>query len=737
MDQYEDFEDVESEKSFYEDDTMSYLGYDEEIEDDGTHGLVRAIVSSEDDTTLPVFTFRFWVIGTFFVILISIANTLTLISTRALNISLIVAQLFSFPMGTFMAKYIPDVNIGFGKFKFSLNPGPFNIKEHSAITIYAGLSFGISDLVVFLLQNNTYYPPPLSDVSAILLLGSSSLTGFGIQKMIGEYLVKSPDMLFPAVLVTITLLRSLHDKADTQQKSGISGIKFVLIVAFFAACYAFIPQILWKSLGYLSIFCYIFPNSRVVHQVMSGNAGLGVGSISLDWSVITGYGMAPLIMPLWSAANSFVGFVIVAWVVTPLLYYTDTLNFAYFPIFSRRLFDMYGGFYNTMNVVGPDNQLDVQKYLAYSPLKLNVSIYLAYFFSFAGIVALTVHFLLNYTKDLISYMQNVIIDSKKVVGGFGDIHNRLMRFYKPVPMWWSLILIIVCLTCALIGCETSGGDVKWYIYIFSAAVGMTLFFPIAIVYAISNLRMSTSIVLQAFVGYLCPGRPVANIASRTFGDIIVSQAIQSAENFKLGHYMKLPPRSVYLVQIIGTFGSFIISYYTVKIMKSLEPDLCKDYSPNWSCIKIKTIFSASSIWGLFGPSELFDVGREYATLWISIGVGVLAPLLTFFLSKRFPGTWVSFIHTPIIFVAASNFPPNTSSALISSFIISFIFNFYIYRYKHAWWTKYNYLLSSGIDLGTIVCLTVIGVLGPSVPQIKWFGNEALGGCSHALEPAKV
>ncbi|PVU86892.1 hypothetical protein BB561_006510, partial [Smittium simulii] len=52
MDDLYDYDNVDSEKSF-SDDNNSFMGYDEEVDDDGTHGLVKAVVSIEDDTSLP------------------------------------------------------------------------------------------------------------------------------------------------------------------------------------------------------------------------------------------------------------------------------------------------------------------------------------------------------------------------------------------------------------------------------------------------------------------------------------------------------------------------------------------------------------------------------------------------------------------------------------------------------------------------------------------------------------
>ncbi|PVU94517.1 hypothetical protein BB561_002502 [Smittium simulii] len=693
-------------KESYENYNGSFMEYYDEVDDDITHSMVKAVVSIEDDTCLPVLTFRFWLYGTICLIIHTINITMGIMGSIPIMPSH-VTLLMAFPIGNLMAKYLPEVDIGFGEYSLSLNPGPFNIKEHSAIAIYIGLPFAINDLIVLYLHNATHYDSSWSTIASILLIGFSSILGIGFQTIIGAFMVKSPDMIFPTALVLITLIRSLHDKPDSISAKKIPRIKFVLIVALFSGIYHIIPEIFIGVMKYLSILCYVFPNNKIAHQLFSGLGGLGIGSISLCWNTITNLGAMPLITPLWCAVNVFAGFVITAWILTPILYYSNILNFGHFQIYARRPFDMYGAFYAIDLVIDENKKLDVQKYLDYSPMKLNVSVFLAYFFSFAGVVALLVHFLLYHTGDLMVYMQKIIIERKQSVGGFGDIHNKLMEAYKKVPLWWSFLLIAVSTTCGLIGCQIIGGEVTWYIYIFSIAIGITFFFPVAIVYAVSTIKAQLAIIPQAFVGYIYPGRPMGNLAGRTFSETVLWQAVQSAENFKIGHYMKLPPKYIFFIQIFGTFLSVVISIITVKFTASLDPDLCMDYSKSWNCAKIKTVFSSSSIWGLFGPSELFNYGREYFALWLSIIVGAITPVIVYALSKCFQGSWVEFIHVPIIFISA---------------------------YNHAWWNRYNYLLSAGLDFGSGITITILSLLGGRIPTFDWAGNDFLGGCSRILEP---
>lgn len=55
-----------------------------------------------------------------------------------------------------------------------------------------------------------------------------------------------------------------------------------------------------------------------------------------------------------------------------------------------------------------------------------------------------------------------------------------------------------------------------------------------------------------------PGSPFANVSFKTYGYISMSQAIMFLQDFKLGHYMKIPPRSMFIVQV-KSFACYDIS----------------------------------------------------------------------------------------------------------------------------------------------------------------------------------
>lgn len=52
------------------------------------------------------------------------------------------------------------------------------------------------------------------------------------------------------------------------------------------------------------------------------------------------------------------------------------------------------------------------------------------------------------------------------------------------------------------------------------------------------------------LGYIYPGKPLANLVFKTYGSVSMGQTIMFLSDFKLGHYMKIPPKSMFVVQVI-------------------------------------------------------------------------------------------------------------------------------------------------------------------------------------------
>lgn len=117
-----------------------------ETSNDNEECVVKQVdltVPKTDDPTMPVLTFRMWVLGLTSCAVLSFVNQFFWYRTQPLNVSSISAQIAVVPIGHLMARTLPTRPIFEGTpFEFTMNPGPFNIKEHVLITIFANAGAG-------------------------------------------------------------------------------------------------------------------------------------------------------------------------------------------------------------------------------------------------------------------------------------------------------------------------------------------------------------------------------------------------------------------------------------------------------------------------------------------------------------------------------------------------------------------------------------------------------------------
>lgn len=100
---------------------------------------VRRIVSLHDDPTLPTLTFRYFILTFLFVVPGAFLSQMSHFRTTYAPYSVLFVQIASNYAGLGLAKTLPSVfvRVPFTKYGFSLNPGPWSIKEHVLVTISA------------------------------------------------------------------------------------------------------------------------------------------------------------------------------------------------------------------------------------------------------------------------------------------------------------------------------------------------------------------------------------------------------------------------------------------------------------------------------------------------------------------------------------------------------------------------------------------------------------------------
>ncbi|KAI8865726.1 OPT-domain-containing protein, partial [Ramicandelaber brevisporus] len=138
-----------------------------------------------------------------------------------------------------------------------------------------------------------------------------------------------------------------------------------------------------------------------------------------------------------------------------------------------------------------------------------------------------------------------------------------------------------------------------------------------------------------------------------------------------------------------------------------------------------TFHSASIIWGLVAPKRSFN-DQDYGVTLHGFWIGLLLPIPFYFLQKRFPNSWVRNIHIPVILSAAGVLPPAPPATFVFYFVVGFVFNFWLKRYRSAWWERYAFATSAGLDSGLAISTVIIffALSNNDINMPEWWGTES-------------
>ncbi|CAN4092287.1 unnamed protein product [Withania somnifera] len=627
---------------------------------------VRLTVPNTDDPTQPVWTFRMWILGLLSCILLSFLNQFFSYRKEPLIITQITVQVATLPIGQFMAAVLPTTKfriLGFGSREFSLNPGPFNMKEHVLITIFAnaGSAFGNGSAYAVGIVNiiKAFYGRSISFGASWLLIITTQVLGYGWAGLLRKYVVEPAHMWWPSTLVQISLFRALHEKEDdddseivngNRNKRPISRAKFFVIALVCSFSWYLFPGYIFQALSSISWVCWAYPNSVTAQQIGSGLNGLGVGAITLDWATVASFLFSPLICPFFAIANVFVGYALIMYVVIPISYWGfNVYNAKNFPLYSSDLFTAQGQEYNISLIVNKQFELDYHEYDKQG--RINLSLFYSHLWVWI-------------------------------------CHHRFNSYSRRLVLW-----------------KTPG----------------------------------LNIITEYIMGVLYPGRPIANVCFKTYGYMSMTQAISFLSDFKLGHYMKIPPRSMFLVQFLGTIIAGTVNLSVAWWLLDSVDNIChqdKFSNSPWTCPGDHVFFDASVIWGLVSPRRIFGHLGNYSALnWFFLG-GMLGPVVVWLLHKSFPKqTWIPLINLPVLLGATAMMPPATALNYNSWILVGTIFNFFVFRYRKKWWQRYNYILSAALDAGVaFMAVLLYFSVGVENRSINWWGNNDPEHCDLATCP---
>ncbi|KII86303.1 hypothetical protein PLICRDRAFT_114715 [Plicaturopsis crispa FD-325 SS-3] len=692
-----------------------------DTEDDSPYPEVRSAVANADDIDMPCGTFRAWFLGIIWAVLIPGLNQFFFFRYPAVSIGPLVAQLVSFPVGQLWARFLPRTSF----LGFSINPGPFTIKEHVLITIMAGVGAGSAYATDIIAVQRVYYDQTYSFAYQWMLVMSTQLIGFSIGGVARRFLVAPPSMIWPANLVYCTLFNTLHSQeyAGIGGRGGMSRQRFFAYSFIGALVWYFLPGYLFTALSTFTWVCWIRPNDVKLNQLFGYNSGLGMSMITFDWSQIAYIG-SPLSTPWWAEANIAIGFVIFFWILAPILYYCNVWHSQYMPILSRGSFDNTGASYKVHRILTPDSTLDLDKYKAYSPLFISTTFAVSYGLSFASITATLVHAFLYFRKQICRQATRSLDEQP-------DIHARLMSRYRQVPDWWYMVVFAIMFAFGVVSIEVWPTQMPVWAFVLALVISFVYVLPIGMIQAITNQQIGLNVVTELVIGYILPGRPIALMLFKTWGFITMSQALQFTSDFKLGHYMKIPPRTMFACQVVATVIAGTVQLGVQAWMFTNIPAMCDPRQPDgFTCPGTEVFYVASVIWGVIGPALQFSKGQVYYVLVYFFLFGALLPIIPWAISKKYPHSCIKYLNIPILLGGTGYIPPANASNYVPWAIVGFIFQYVIRRRHFAWWTKFNYCLSAALDSSVAIGAVLIffclqfprnGTIGQDTIQ-SWWGN---------------
>ena len=352
-------------------------------------------------------------------------------------INSVVAQLTALPLGKGLERILPTTRFRTFGFTWSLNPGPFTIKEHVLITVMANMAFSGAYATLVSATQRTFYNQTFSDAYQFLLVLATQLIGFSMGGLLRRFLVYPCSMICPGALVNSALFNTLHRTYGTPECRHISRQKFFAIVVLGSFLWYFVPGYLWTSLSVFNWACWIAPANVAVNSLFGTSTGLGMGLLTFDWSMISYIG-SPLVTPVcfavqpsqncmltwiysggrrqirppawWSASGSLHRSFTVS--VPPLttsplideLSVTNTWCTQFLPISATSIFDNTGVQYDPTRIVTNGN-FDESKYAAYSPAFIPATFAITYGVGFASLASTVVHTLCTCLHTDIEYGQ--------------------------------------------------------------------------------------------------------------------------------------------------------------------------------------------------------------------------------------------------------------------------------------------------------------------------------------------
>ncbi|OGM47811.1 hypothetical protein ABOM_003346 [Aspergillus bombycis] len=675
------------------------------LQSNSVYREVRAVTDPVDDTSIPCGTIRAWVIGLFCACGLAAINQFFAPRQPAITVTAYLAQLIGFGLGRISASILPStVFLRGSQFEFSLNPGPFNLKEQTLITIMANVSYATPQIsTLFFMQRLPMYldsPWAASFGYGMCMMLSTQLLGYGLAGMCRRFLVYEPSMVWFYVLSQLSMNRAFftHNEA-TSHGWKISRFRFFFCVFGIAFIYYWIPGTMFPTLTFFNWMTWIKPTSATL-AIVTGTYYFNMGfnplaTFDYQWLAT----LDPFVTPFFVIFQIIMTLAFWGICVIMPVFFTNTWYTGYLPINSWFSYDNNGQVYDTSKILGTNHRLNQTAYESYSQVFLPAAVGLRYAGMMCIIPAMLVFTALYHGSAVLVLMKKIFKGASQF-SGHRDVHTRLMSKYTEVGEWVYLLVAAGAAGLGFAAFYVWPTNVPGWVIPIAFVCSAIFIIPIGIVCSITGYLTDLEIIFNIIGGCVCDGDPIGTFIFKVMGKGIVSQGVYFISDMKLGHYAKVPPIQMMLAQLVATIFASIVSLGIIEFQITGIEGICDPTKQSrFICSNVSLQWTSAIVWGVIGPKRLFSPGSLYRFLPIGFLVGALWPLGWWALQRKWPQSFLRYAHPIVMMVAPILWAPLNFSNFFQSLPISWFFGYYVKTRFPTWWGKYNYLISTGLITG--------------------------------------
>ncbi|KAK9471923.1 OPT oligopeptide transporter protein-domain-containing protein [Dipodascopsis tothii] len=695
---------------------------------------VRSVTDPDDDPSIPVETLRVYLLAIVWTAISTVISQFFTFRKPSITLTAAVVQLFLYPCGMLMHYVLPRWTLRLFGWSIALNPGPWNYKEQMLATIIVNVANGATYVTKYNIPTESleqYYNTPTSLGYDFLMNFSSQFFGFGFAGILRRFLVYPVKCIWPSVLPTVALNRALLRPERRESINGWTISRYAFFGTVFAGSflYFWVPQYLFQVLSSFNWMTWIAPKNFNLAVITGSSLGLGLNPVpTFDWN-IANYSYA-LSTPFYSQLQQYLGMFFSMFVVIAL-YWTNYKWCSYVPVNTNDLRDHFNKSYNVSRIL-TNGVFDEDKYQAYSPPYYSAGFLVTYGASMIVFPLVFFYTTLMNWRQLRDTFRDAWLSLRHRRSGLAfrnDVHSRLMSAYKEVPDWWFAVVLALALAFGIVCVKVYPTETMtpwWGIVVVCFSLACFLI-PVGIVQSVTGYQMGTSVLAEIVGGFMFPGNGIANLILKCYGYETDAQAESFVADLKMAHYAKIPPRAVFRGQMIGTIVQCCVSIVLVRWQLSSIHDLCSATQPDrFTCPSLKTIYSASVMWGVIGPMRTMQ-GVYPVFAWCFLVGAIMGP--TFYVLKRHTSLprrfkWFRQLDPVLLTSGCLHWSPYNLSYYTANFYLSFAFMYVIRRRYLAWWEKYNYVLSAAMTAGVAFSAVIIFfAVQYNDKAISWWGNS--------------